>query len=288
MPAVSPHGGCIRKGGPVPGVLFMAVITLLTDFGLKDPYVGVMKGVILSIAPAARIVDITHGVDGQDVLGAAYVLASAFPFFPKNSVHAAVVDPGVGSDRKIVAVSMAGQICLAPDNGVLSLLYDAWPVEKAVYVENPRYFLPDVSATFHGRDVFAPVAARLWAGLAMEELGPPVLASNLARIDLPEPKADDTGISGRVIWVDGFGNLVTDISAALLDRFCPEKDRRRLVIRAKGVLINGLASCYARVPEGALLALVGSGGRLEISVNKGSAARVSGLGAGDAVRIEKN
>ena len=266
----------------------MAMITLLTDFGIKDPYAGIMKGVILSIDPAAVIVDITHGIDAQDVLGAALALDSAFAFFPETSIHVVVVDPGVGSDRKIVAVSMAGRICLAPDNGVLSLLYAAFGVERAVYVENPRYFLPKVSATFHGRDVFAPVAARLSLGLAMEELGPPAMASDLARIEPPKPEADEKGIRGRVIRVDGFGNLVTNVTARTLDRFCPPKNRRGLVIRAKGVLIKGLDSCYAQVPAGAPLALVGSDGRVEISVNKGSAARVLKIRAGDRVVIEKN
>jgi len=253
-----------------------SVIALTTDFGADDVFVGVMKGVILSINPSAHIVDLTHGIAPFGVVEAAYKLAQAVPYFPCGAVHAVVVDPGVGSGRRIVAVCARGGLFVAPDNGVLTcVMRDG--VEQAVEVRERRYWLCEVSSTFHGRDVFAPVAAHLSRGIPLDELGPP--ASDLVTLDLPEPVcAPDGSILGEVLWTDRFGNLVTNIPAALVAR-----GEWSVLLGESSV--GSLRRTYADVEPAQPVAMVGSFGHLEIAVRLDSAARRFGAGPGAAVRV---
>ncbi|MBI2861612.1 MAG: SAM-dependent chlorinase/fluorinase [Chloroflexi bacterium] len=251
------------------------VITLTTDFGLRDPYVGQMKGVILSINPEAVIVDLCHDIPSQDVQEGAFVLGTSFRHFPPGTIHVAVVDPGVGTSRRAMAVEAAGMAFLAPDNGLLSWVLAQEATWRAVSLSNPKYWRPTVSRTFHGRDIFAPVAAYLSLGVSMDDLGEPVADPVL----LPMPTAartEEGGLIGHVIHVDRFGNIITDIAAEDL----PEG---ALTIEVAGQLIEGLAGSYAEATG--LLALIGSSDHLEIAWSEGSAAARLGIGRGAKVIV---
>ena len=240
------------------------IITLLTDFGLRDAYVGVMKGVILGIAPGASLVDLTHGVPPQDVRAGAFLLMTAFHFFPRGTIHVAVVDPGVGTERKIVAATAAGHAFVGPDNGVLRwAIQRAGGPDAAVSIEAPEYRLPHVSHTFHGRDVIAPAAAHLAAGAALEALGPPM--AELAGAPFPSPKRVGADLVGEVVYVDHFGNCVTNLP--------PEAG----AVEVRGTQLRRHRT-YAEGAAGEPLALVGSAGFLEIAVPGGSAAQQLGVG----------
>ena len=267
----------------------MPVISLTTDFGLADPYAGIMKGVIASICPETRVIDLTHQIDPQDVHGAAYVLSDARPYFPKDAVHVCVVDPGVGSSRRIVALKTPSGVFLAPDNGVLSLvLEDPAPVE-VFRVEKPEIFLHPVSQTFHGRDVFAPAAAYLASGMPPGRLGAPVDPQSLFRLDFgPKPAFDkDGGLTGTIIAVDRFGNLVSNITRTHLEQAfgIREENAAAVCVHLGDQVISGIVGSYQAVPRGAPLAIIGSTGRLEISVNGGNAGRYFGAGRGDRVTL---
>jgi S-adenosylmethionine hydrolase len=232
------------------------VIGLLTDFGLEDHYVGVMKAVIAGITPDALVIDISHAVPPQSILAAQRLLRASVPYFPSGSVLLAVVDPGVGSDRRPMALRSGGHTFVGPDNG----LFTPWlPGDWAVELTVPEYCLPDVSATFHGRDVFAPAAAHLAAGVPIDHLGPPL--TDGVRLEPPAPKRRQDGtIVGEVTHVDRFGNLVTNISAMRGGRVRFRK--HDLPVR----------TTYASAEPGHLLALIGSEGELEIAIRDGSAA----------------
>ncbi len=264
----------------------MSVITLTTDFGLLDPYVGIMKGVILSIDPDARIVDISHEIGPQDIGAGAYTIFSAARYFPPGTIHVVVVDPGVGTGRRIVAVRYRKQIFIAPDNGVLTHLMDDNGIEGAVSVENPDCFLHPVSRTFHGRDIFAPAAAHLAAGRNMEDLGPAISPDTLIRIDVARPALTEDGfLSGAVIMVDRFGNLITNISRR--DVHTAFGDEEGLSVGIGPHRIDALSAFYGEVPQGDVLALFGSSDLLEISVCAGNANRYFGLGRQTPVRVFK-
>jgi S-adenosylmethionine hydrolase len=266
----------------------MAVITLLTDFGLNDEFVGVLKGVILAINPQARIVDITHGIAPQDLVSAAYRAQAAYRYFPKGTVHVVVVDPGVGSSRAIVAVQQEGHVFLAPDNGVLTLVVDAHKVDGIVRVTNDQFFLKPVSSTFHGRDILAPVAAHLSLGAGMDRLGPGIAAENLKRLPLEQPSFNADGtLTGTVVLIDGFGNLVTNIDSATVGTITALTQKREIVIRIWQHRILGLSQSYADVPPGIPLAIMGSKGYLEIAVNGERAASCLEAQRGDAVIVGK-
>jgi hypothetical protein len=255
----------------------MPIITLTTDFGLADGYVGSMQGVILSIAPGARLVNLSHQVPAQDVRAGAFVLYQAVPFFPRDTIHVAVVDPGVGSQRRALAVRTAEGIFVAPDNGVLSYVLKGAGVREAVSLTNPDYQLPDVSATFHGRDIFAPAAAYLAAGVPLSELGP--RAINLVRLAMPQPQYTSEGeLIAHVMHVDHFGNLVLDLTGAeLSDRETFELAGRR---------VAGLSRTFADVAPGQPVVYVGSSrDHVEVAIRDGNAARELGLSAGDPVRV---
>jgi S-adenosylmethionine hydrolase len=255
----------------------MPIIALTTDFGLADGYVGTMQGVILSIAPGVTLVDLSHQVPPQNVRSGAFVLYQAVPFFPTDTIHVVVVDPGVGSERRALAVRTAQGTFVAPDNGVLSYVLASSEVHEAVSLTNPDYHLPPVSTTFHGRDIFAPAAAHLASGVLLNELGP--RAINLVRLGLPKPEfAPDGDIIAHVMHVDRFGNLILDVTARHL-----EAD---VMLEVAGKTIKGLSRTFADVTSGDLVAYVGSSREhLEIAVRDGDAARETGLNIGDEVTI---
>jgi S-adenosylmethionine hydrolase len=259
------------------------VITLLTDFGTRDAYVGAMKGVILSICPGARVVDITHEVAPQDIVEGAWTLAAAARHFPSGTVHVAVVDPGVGGARRAVAVRAGRWRFVGPDNGVLS-----WAVAaacapgalRAVELNDARWFGEDVSRTFHGRDIFAPVAAHLAAGARMEDLGPPV--RDLTALPVPAPVATGDELAGEVVHIDRFGNAITNIDRPAFDAW---RQGREAEVSAGGRVVGSLRGTYAEAQPGEALALFESTGRLEIAVREGSAAQALGLARGAQVRV---
>jgi len=267
------------------GAVGAPVVTLLTDFGVRDAFVGVMKGMILGICPQARLVDLCHEVPPQDVEGGAFILGTACGWFPPETIHLAVVDPGVGSRRRAIAVRVGGHAFLAPDNGLLSYVLEAEEPEAAVEITNPAAMLPEVSRTFHGRDLFAPAAAHLACGLALDALGPP--AAGLCLFPLPKPALARDRIEAHVIHCDHFGNAITDLDEAAFRRWLGEGDERQLRIRAGSARICGLSAAYAAACEGAPLALFGSAGRLEIAVAGGSAVAACGLARGQPVTIER-
>lgn len=260
----------------------MSVIALLTDFGTQDSYVGVMKGVILDIAPDARLVDLTHEVPPQDVRAAAYNLLVSYRYFPADTVFCCVVDPGVGSERRAVAVRAGNYTFVAPDNGLLTPLLDAEPVEQAVSLENPAYHLPRVSATFHGRDIFAPVAAHLARGVPIELLGPPVPREELVRLSWPRPRRTPDGWEVAIVYADRFGNLITNLPGEWLD---PPPDRWKFEVGP--VVISGLRRTFADVNVGEPVAYIGSSGYLELAVRQGNARRQWGVGPGLLVRVRR-
>ncbi len=248
------------------------LITMLTDFGLKDPYVGVMKGVVLGINPAATVVDITHQVPPGNILIASTLLRDAISYFPKGTVHVAVVDPGVGTQRRPIAVSTDDFFLVGPDNGLFWPLLSGRKEWKAYHLIEERFFLPEVSSTFHGRDIFSPVAAHLSLGVRPEAMGPQV--SDLVQLKLPGVVVGKKGLRGVVIRVDRFGNLITNIDASTLEELTKKGAPE---VRVGDLAIKGIKRTYGEVPKGEALALLGSGGYLEISVNQGRASDLVGV-----------
>jgi S-adenosylmethionine hydrolase len=259
------------------------IITLLTDFGTADSYVAQMKGIILQRQPAAQIIDITHEIPPQDIFRAACVLADAYPQFPPDTVHVVVVDPGVGSDRRILCLHAARQLFLAPDNGVLEFVLRSTKSEALVEVSGKWYFREDVSSTFHGRDIFAPVAGHLAGGIKPGRLGRP--AKDIVRLEVPEVKIGPESITGEVIHTDRFGNLVTNIEKKHLAAVFQGAKSSQFLVRVGGREIRGLSLNYAEKQAGELLSLIGSSGRLEISLSGGSAASELAIPRGGLVEL---
>ncbi len=253
------------------------VITLLTDFGTADGYVAAMKGVVLSLAPAARLFDIGHEIDGCDVVAGALALESSAPLFPAGSIHLAVVDPGVGGARAPLLVESGGRFYVGPDNGLLSLA--ASPPRTVRRLANDRFFRLPLSDTFHGRDLFAPVAGHLAAGRAPAEFGP--AADGMQQLALPEPTLDGGSVRGEVLVVDRFGNLITNIS----DKDLPAA-RDRCRVRLGEAMITGISAGYFQADSGSLVAVISSRGTLEIAVKEGSAAGQTRSGRGTGVVVE--
>jgi S-adenosyl-L-methionine hydrolase (adenosine-forming) len=255
------------------------IISLLTDFGTQDGFAGIMKGVIFGINPAVSIVDLSHEVPPQDILTGALILRSAVPFFPPGTIHVSVVDPGVGSVRRAIVVETATAFLVGPDNGLLSLAAPPDSVRRVTHLTNSRYFLPHPSHTFHGRDIFAPVSAHLSRGVPPEDFGPS--APDMERLALPPVEHAPPKITGSVIAIDRFGNLVTNIAA---DDVLPFP-RDRLSVSIGPVQIYGLVPSYAAVSVGTVAALINSWGMLEIAVRNGSAARRLGVQRGSPVTV---
>jgi len=282
----------------------MGIVTLTTDFGLADGYTGIMHGVMRGICPSAGVVDLTHQVSPQDVRGAAFLLYAAYPYFPADTVHCVVVDPGVGTSRRAIAVETPHGCFVAPDNGVLSYVLAREPLIATVSLTNPRYHLFPVSRTFHGRDVFAPVAAHLACGVSLADVG----ESMAQLVTFPVPGISvrpDGAMRGLVIHVDRFGNLITSIGRLLWRgddlsvqpafsiaggrgtrlRISPfPAGEARVYVGSR--CIGGIQPTYGNAPAGEPLALVGSVGHLEIAVAGGSAAQVLDAGVGAEVILE--
>lgn len=253
------------------------IITLTTDFGLWDAFVGAMKGVILDINPHAQIVDISHDIAPQDIDHAAFVLKCAYPFFPKGTVHVVVVDPGVGTERLILAVRTERHVFLAPNNGVLKYVFDEHPDAEVFCVTNSECFRERVSRTFHGRDIFAPVAAHLSKGLPTEKLGKPF--TEFERGTVTHPMQLEDRIVGEVVAFDRYGNGITNIPG---DWIC---DRESVRVLVKDRVFESLARSYMDVPPGEPLAIIGSADVLELSIDRGSARERLGLAIGELVTV---
>jgi hypothetical protein len=272
-----------------------SIITLTTDFGVDDAYVAVMKGVILSINPEANIVDITHSVEPRNIRQAAFILGYTYRYFPKKTIHVAIVDPGVGSERRGVVLKTPSALFVAPDNGVLSYVVDELSSNEdltvqysqdqysvnlrkgleAVAITEPHFWRHPVSTTFHGRDIFAPVAAALSLDISPYELGGEI--TSLQIFPIPKPFVDYQGnLAGNVLYVDHFGNLITNVKKSDL----PGKD---ILIEAAGHLIQGITDYYAEGEE--LMAIIGSSGYLEISLKNGNAADFLNIELGDEIKV---
>jgi len=256
------------------------VIALLTDFGTRDHYAGTMKGVALGVCPDATLVDISHEVPPHDVVAGALELAACYRYFPAGTIFLVVVDPGVGSSRRGIAADAGDYKFVAPDNGVLTVVLDETPPRKVVELTERRYARPTVSRTFEGRDRFAPAAAWLAKGIELAALGRP--AGSLHRIDLPQPQRTADGLTGEVLRVDRFGNLITNIDRKTFDRLAHDGT---LEIRVGSRQIDRIVSTYADAGAGELCALFGSTDHLEIAANGASAAGELGANRGAAVQI---
>jgi S-adenosylmethionine hydrolase len=257
-----------------------AIVTLLTDFGERDFFVGAMKGVILTINRNATIVDISHEIPPQGVREAVFALQAAYPHFPPGTVHIAVVDPGVGGTRRALLLDAGAHLFVGPDNGIFSWIYKEWPC-KTVELTEPKYFLPEVSDTFHGRDIFAPVAGHLSLGIhEAEDFGHTI--SDPLTITFPEPVVEHGKISGEVIHVDRFGNLITNVPTMMLRGRVKQGE---VSVFVGGKTLEGIAKSYSQKQPGELLAIVGGAGLLEISVSMGSAARLLKAGTGEKITI---
>lgn len=267
-------------------------ITLTTDFGTRDAYVAAMKGTILGIYPDARLIDITHEITPQDVMEAAFVLREAVPYFPADAVHLVVVDPGVGTERRPIALQHGPHWFVGPDNGIFPLVLESDSPDRVVELDRKTVWrTTSPSTTFHGRDIFAPAAAHLASGLALSEIGSPVDA--LEPMRWAQPIADDEGVQGWVVHIDRFGNCITNISREVLvqhaDQAAGEARNGQVMPPLKCFVgnskLNALHETYGRVDEGEPLLLIGSSGFLEVAVNSGNAAELLDIRKGDAVNI---
>jgi S-adenosylmethionine hydrolase len=265
----------------------MKVITFLTDFGLEDDFVGTCHGVIAQIAPDARVIDVTHGISAQAVLTGGLVLRATTPYMPVG-VHLAVVDPDVGGKRRAVAIAThGGRIFVGPDNGILMLAADELGIAAAHEIVHERYRLSNVSKTFHARDIFAPAAAHLATGVAVDELGPAIDPETLVRIDVPEPEVGRTQVSTTVLVIDRFGNVATNARIEHLDAL-GIADGDRVEIRLSLDRYYALvAQTFADAPQGELIVYEDSYGFISIAMSRGDAARLTGVASGDEVRIAR-
>lgn len=258
------------------------ILTITTDFGIAGPYVAAMKGILLGMVPEAKIVDVCHTISPQNIVEGAYVLAGIVDYFPQNTVHLAVIDPGVGTDRRLIVVSILGQWFVLPDNGLITGVARGKEPDGIWEIANPTHWRPKVSATFHGRDVLAPAAAHLLAGRDPGELGP--LLSGFTTLRNFEPVVEDQGFLGEVVFKDAFGNLITNFHSDRLAGAPPEDWE----VEIAGERINGVNRTYGERPTGSLIAIVGSTGWVEVAVVNGDAARLLMVGSGTTIRIYRN
>lgn len=254
------------------------IITLTTDFGLQDAYVGIMKGVILGISPQVQLVDLSHQIPPQDVVAGAFVLHNAYRFFPARTVHVVVVDPGVGSSRRPIVVDTSHGQFVGPDNGIFSLIYEKEFVNQIVEIQNPQLIMPKVSKTFHGRDIFAPVAAHLWQETPLDTFGPSV--SDPVALDFWKIKTSETMIQGQIAYIDQFGNGIITLSREQI-----EEKGKEFRIEVAGRVFKQVYQIYEDAKKGEALLLYGSHDKLEISVNGGNAEKILGIRKGDEVRV---
>lgn len=255
------------------------LITLTTDFGHRDSFVGIMKGVILRIHPAARLVDLTHGIQPRDIKAAALNLKYSVPYFSQGTIHVAVVDPGVGGARRPILIRSGGNYFIGPDNGVLSLAVERDTPDLVIHLSNTTYHLHPTSTTFHGRDIFAPAAAHLARGIAPEALGERL--EDFARLHWPGIIRSESAIEGEIIYIDAFGNLFTNIPGTELIHMRKEK----VVVRLDQIVVQGLAESYSARETGRYVAVINSWGLVEIGLNGGNAQQLLQARLGDKVRI---
>jgi S-adenosylmethionine hydrolase len=260
-----------------------SIITLLTDFGTKEHYVASIKGVILNINPHCTLVDITHQVKPQDVKEGAFILANAYTFFPKGTIHLSVVDPGVGGTRRAILVVTQDYFFVGPDNGLFTLAAPRERVKQVVALTNKKFFLPKVCNTFHGRDLFAPVAAHLSLGVRPEAFGNEL--DSWVELDFRKPIAKGKELTGEVLHIDAFGNLISNMSED--DFFCFVKDHR-FVIKVGKRTIHGLKRGYWAGKRNEPIALLGGGRFLEISVREGNAQKILKVKRGDLIRVQRS
>lgn len=256
-----------------------SVITLTTDFGNQDHYVGVLKAVLISVAPEARLVDISHEIPPQDIMAGAWVVRNSAMLYPPGSVHLVVVDPGVGTRRKPIAIKIEDQYFVGPDNGIFSLIADQYNY-KGVELTNPDFWRPNPSSTFHGRDIFAPVAAHLANGASLDKLGKPI--EKLETYRWAVPISDKDGVQGWILHIDHFGNLISNIPESMI-REAEEKSDIKIYVG--NTILSKLVSTFGDVPDGEPAAYIGSSGVLEIAINKGDAREMLGVEKGAQISI---
>ncbi|SHE72669.1 hypothetical protein SAMN05443144_10342 [Fodinibius roseus] len=255
------------------------VITLTTDFGLRDYYVSAMKAVMLGIAPEARLIDVSHDIPSQDIMAGSWVLKNSAMLFPSKTVHTVVVDPGVGTERHPIALQVEDQYFVGPDNGIFSLLTSDRDY-SAVCLTRQQYLRDSPSSTFHGRDIFAPAAAHLSRGVPLGELGEPL--DELVSYRWMQPIADKDGVQGTVIHIDKFGNLITNIPQVLIKEVVEGKEVK---IYIGNVILNDISNTFGSVAEGEPVAYIGSAGMLEIGINKGDAEEMLGVQKGAQISL---
>ncbi len=261
------------------------VITLITDFGLRDPFVGAMKGIILNINPSATIVDISHEIANHDLRQAAFILYGCYKQFPQGTIHMVVVDPGVGTARRPIVAVGDNYRFIAPDNGVLSYIYREESLNEVIAITSERYFLPSVSHTFHGRDIFAPVAGWLSTGINPLKFGQPV--QDYVRLSLPDlVQSNKSTLKGAIIHIDRFGNLITNIDRATFEKMLKKSSGKKFVLRVGGKQVAKLIETYAQGKKGELFLLFNSFGLLEIASYMQSAASLLKLQRGDEVVVK--
>jgi len=260
------------------------LVTLLTDFGARDPFAGIMKGVILGICPDASLVDLCHEVPAHDVLGASFLLQTAVGAFPAGTIHVAVVDPGVGGARRPILAEIDGQMFVAPDNGLLSHLFAFAGRRRVRHLVAREYWRHPVSTSFHGRDIFAPVAGHLAAGVEPARFGPEI--ADPACLEIPRPRVDAAGrIQGTVMWVDRFGNCITNIAHNEVKSLA-DAGGGSIQVYAGERRLGTLVGCFGEVPPGETGAILGSAGYVELFCNQGDLARRWSLAPGDRVVLE--
>jgi S-adenosylmethionine hydrolase len=266
-----------------PPAIKRPIITLTTDFGTSDYYVGAIKGVIAEINPNALVVDITHDVAPHDLAGAAFTIRAAFEYFPLNTIHMVVVDPGVGTKRRPILVRTENFYFVGPDNGVFSFVYDVERVSRVFEVNATHYFRQPVSSVFHARDIFAPCAAHLSRVMNADDFGEPI--EDYARIQTPKPKVEGKQVKGMVVYADRFGNLVTNLGLMDLQRFMKQTGAKRFRVAVAGKQVGPHAPNYAQ-GQGDVFTVSGSHGFLEVASSQKSAAKLLGQGRGAEVVLQ--
>jgi S-adenosylmethionine hydrolase len=257
------------------------IITLLTDFGLKDPYVASMRGVILSINPKCTLVDITHQINSHDIREGAFILGQAYSNFPKGTIHLSVVDPGVGSTRKPILIVTKNYFFVGPDNGLFTIALRREKVKQVVVVTNQKFFLSEISSTFHGRDIFAPVAAHLSLGVKPESFGPSIISWQ--NLSIPDSAMKQGKLIGEILHIDAFGSLVSNIDHKSLLQFLKG---RPFIIKIGKRTLRGLKKGYWEGKRDEPIALIGSGSFLEISVREGNAQKALKMKRGDPIIVD--
>ncbi len=255
----------------------MQIITLTTDFGGSDPYAGILKGVILNIFPYAKIVDITHNIPPQDIWQASWTIESSYNFFPHGTIHLCIVDPDVGSARKSILLETKNYFFIGPDNGIFTSIIEKEEIIDVIELTEKKYWLQNISQTFHGRDIFAPVSAHLAKGTVSKDFGLPLQKENLVKLPLNNFTKNEKGYTGIVRHIDHFGNLVTNIPDTILSN--------KIQGKFKGIDFKGLVANYSESEPNKLFAIKGSSGYLELFVNKGNAAKITNAKIGDKVEV---